>query len=81
MTSKQVWMSARLRVFPHTNESDLDSETKWAGYEARYRFKRVANPVMHRAETDRNHSQNPTNLRKSPLRASRCRSPPMGDGL
>jgi hypothetical protein len=40
--------------FPPYNESDLDSETKWAGYEGRYRSKWVADPVMHRAETDRN---------------------------
>jgi hypothetical protein len=40
--------------FPPYNESDLDSETRWNGYEGRYRSKWVANPVMHRAETDRN---------------------------
>lgn len=40
--------------FPPYNESDLDSDTKWAGYEGRYRSKWVADPVMHRAETDRN---------------------------
>lgn len=40
--------------FPAYNESDLDSETKWSGYERKYRAKWVASPVMHRAETDRN---------------------------
>ena len=40
--------------FPPYNESDLESETKWAGYEGRYRSKWVSDPVMHRAETDRN---------------------------
>lgn len=40
--------------FPPYNESDLDSDTKWSGYEWRYRAKWVADPVMHRAETDRN---------------------------
>lgn len=40
--------------FPPYNDSDLESESKWAGYEGRYRSKWVADPVMHRAETDRN---------------------------
>jgi sporulation protein YlmC with PRC-barrel domain len=40
--------------FPPYNESDLDSESQWAGYEGRYRSKWVADPVMHRAGTDRN---------------------------
>jgi sporulation protein YlmC with PRC-barrel domain len=44
----------QVESFPPYNESDLDSETKWAGYEGRYRSKWVANPVLHRAETDRN---------------------------
>lgn len=44
----------QIEGFPPYNESDLDSESKWAGYEGRYRSKWVADPVMHRAETDRN---------------------------
>ncbi len=40
--------------FPPYNESDLESESKWSGYERDYRAKWVADPVMHRAETDRN---------------------------
>ena len=40
--------------FPPYNESDLESEDKWKGYEREYRSKWVASPVMHRAETDRN---------------------------
>jgi len=44
----------QVETFPPYNESDLDSESKWAGYEGRYRSKWVADPVMHRAETDRN---------------------------
>src|ERR1700721_1199184 len=40
--------------FPPHDEKDLDSATKWAGYEGRYRSKWVADPVLHRAETDRN---------------------------
>jgi sporulation protein YlmC with PRC-barrel domain len=44
----------QVESFPPYDESDLDSESKWAGYEGRYRSKWVADPVMHRAETDRN---------------------------
>jgi sporulation protein YlmC with PRC-barrel domain len=44
----------QIETFPPYNEADLDSESKWAGYEGRYRSKWVADPVMHRAETDRN---------------------------
>src|SRR5436309_3827937 len=39
--------------FPPYNESDLESESKWSGYEGKYRAKWVGGPVMHRAETDR----------------------------
>jgi hypothetical protein len=44
----------QIENFPPYDESDLESDTKWSGYEGRYRAKWVANPVMHRAETDRN---------------------------
>ncbi len=44
----------QIESFPPYNESDLDSDTKWSGYERSYRAKWVADPVMHRAETDRN---------------------------
>jgi hypothetical protein len=44
----------QIESFPPYHEPDLDSESKWAGYEGRYRSKWVADPVMHRAETDRN---------------------------
>ena len=44
----------QIENFPPFQESDLDSETKWADYEGRYRSKWVTDPVMHRAETDRN---------------------------
>jgi len=40
--------------FPPYRESDLDSEDKWSDYEGRYRSQWKADPVMHRAETDRN---------------------------
>src|SRR5436305_7843768 len=39
---------------PPYEESDLKSESKWSDYEGRYRSKWVTDPVMHRAETDRN---------------------------
>ena len=44
----------QVEKFPPFQESDLDSETKWTDYEGRYRSKWVSDPVMHRAETDRN---------------------------
>ena len=44
----------QIENFPPYNESDLDSENKWADYEGRYRSKWETGPVMHRAETDRN---------------------------
>ena len=44
----------QVESLPPYNESDLESESNWAGYEGRYRSKWVADPVMHRAETDRN---------------------------
>jgi len=44
----------QIESFPPYNESDLDSESKWTGYEGKYRAKWVSDPVMHRAETDRN---------------------------
>lgn len=44
----------QVESFPPYNESDLKSEQKWSKYEGQYRSKWVADPVMHRAETDRN---------------------------
>jgi len=44
----------QIERFPAYQESDLDSESKWSDYEGRYRSKWVSDPVMHRAETDRN---------------------------
>lgn len=44
----------QVESFPPFQESDLDSDSKWADYEGRYRSKWVTDPVMHRAETDRN---------------------------
>ncbi len=45
---------AQVESFPPYNEADLESEQQWADYEGRYRSKWEADPVMHRAETDRN---------------------------
>jgi len=45
---------AQVEAFPPYNESDLESEQQWSDYEGSYRSKWEANPVMHRAETDRN---------------------------
>lgn len=44
----------QVETFPPYDESDLESESRWSGYEGKYRAKWVADPVMHRAETDRN---------------------------
>ena len=44
----------QVESFPPYNELDLESDEQWADYEGRYRAKWEANPVMHRAETDRN---------------------------
>jgi len=44
----------QVESFPPYNESDLQSENNWNTYEGKYRAKWVADPVMHRAETDRN---------------------------
>lgn len=44
----------QIESFPPFDESDLESDTKWSGYERSYRAKWVADPVQHRAATDRN---------------------------
>ena len=44
----------QIESFPPYEESDLDSDSKWADYEERYRSKWEIAPVMHRAGTDRN---------------------------
>ena len=44
----------QIENFPPFDESDLKSDAKWSDYEGKYRAKWVADPVMHRAETDRN---------------------------
>jgi hypothetical protein len=44
----------QIESFPPYDGASLSSEEKWADYEQKYRSKWVENPVMHRAETDRN---------------------------
>jgi hypothetical protein len=44
----------QIESFPPYDGAALTSEEKWADYERRYRSKWVEDPVMHRAETDRN---------------------------
>lgn len=44
----------QIEAFPPYNESDLESDEQWSDYEGRYRSKWEANPILHRAETDRN---------------------------
>ncbi|HEV2468970.1 MAG TPA: PRC-barrel domain-containing protein [Candidatus Sulfotelmatobacter sp.] len=53
----------QIENFPPYNESHLESESKWSNYERSYRSKWVTDPVMHRAETDRNIT--PTTLQES----------------
>lgn len=52
----------QIETFPPYQESDLDSDTKWANYEHRYRSKWEINPVMHRAGTDRNVTPTPQQI-------------------
>jgi hypothetical protein len=53
LTKKQI------ESFPPYNESTLENDQKWSGYEGEYRAKWVSDPVMHRAETDRNLTPTP----------------------
>lgn len=48
--------------FPAYQESDLDSEKKWANYEKSYRSKWETSPVMHREGTDRNITPTPQQM-------------------
>ncbi|MGD0165194.1 MAG: PRC-barrel domain-containing protein [Candidatus Sulfotelmatobacter sp.] len=43
----------QVESFPPYEESDVESEERWSDYEGRYRSKWEADPVMHRADTDR----------------------------
>jgi hypothetical protein len=44
----------QVESFPPYQEVDLESDAQWSDYEGRYRSKWEADPVMHRAGTDRN---------------------------
>ena len=48
----------QVESFPPYKETDVESDEQWSDYEGRYRSKWEADPVMHRAETDRNHYSN-----------------------
>ena len=67
----------QIETFPPFKESDLESEDRWADYEGRYRAKWKADPVMHRAETDRNITPTTSQLEGNPvsLRASGSAEP------
>jgi PRC-barrel domain len=43
----------QIEAFPPYDESRLESDEQWADYERRYRAQWKADPVMHRAGTDR----------------------------
>jgi len=45
---------AQVENFPPYSDTDLESDEQWSDYEGRYRSKWESDPVMHRAETDRN---------------------------
>jgi hypothetical protein len=45
---------AQIEKFPPYEEAHLESEERWKDYENRYRAQWKSDPVMHRAETDRN---------------------------
>ncbi len=45
---------AQVESFPPYHEQDLESDEQWSNYEGQYRSKWEADPVMHRAGTDRN---------------------------
>jgi hypothetical protein len=68
---------AQVESFPPYEESDLESEQKWADYEGRYRSKWEADPVMHRAGTDRNIT--PTTQQMAGNRASARDVDPMAE--
>ncbi len=69
---------AQIETFPPYQEADLESEQQWADYEGRYRAKWEADPVMHRAGTDRNIT--PTTQQMPPDSAP-VRGVPAGENL
>ncbi|MGH9504935.1 MAG: PRC-barrel domain-containing protein [Terriglobales bacterium] len=44
----------QIESLPPYNESDIESDEKWADYHGRYRSQWEAKPIMHRVATDRN---------------------------
>jgi sporulation protein YlmC with PRC-barrel domain len=53
---------AQVEAFPPYNQQDLESDEQWSNYEVRYRSKWEADPVMHRAGTDRNITPTPQQM-------------------
>jgi hypothetical protein len=49
----------QIESFPPYDESDLESEEKWADYEGRYGSRWEEEPIMHRVATDRNITPTP----------------------
>jgi PRC-barrel domain len=45
---------SQIENFPPYNESDIESDEKWADYDGRYRSQWESKPIMHRVATDRN---------------------------
>ncbi len=72
---------AQIEKFPPYSETDLESDDQWSGYEARYRSKWVADPVMHRAGSDRDITPTPQQVpgNSLPARASRAPDPEAGE--
>ncbi len=71
---------AQVESFPPYMQTDLESDEQWLDYEGRYRSKWEADPVMHRAQTDRNIT--PTTqqmLENSPSAADAVRRETVGD--
>ncbi len=53
---------SQVESFPPYDEKDLESDEQWSDYEGKYRSKWEADPVMHRAETDRNITPTPQQM-------------------
>jgi sporulation protein YlmC with PRC-barrel domain len=71
---------AQVESFPPYMETDLESDEQWSDYEGRYRSKWEADPVMHRAQTDRNITPTTEQMpENSPSAADAVRREAVGD--
>ena len=71
---------AQVESFPPYMETDLESDEQWLDYEGRYRSKWEADPVMHRAQTDRNITPTTQQMAEnSPSTADAVRRETVGD--